>query len=180
MLVYLAGPAVFLPDAAAHGAAKKALCAQHGFRGWFPLDSTPDLAGCGPFEQGMRIAAANEAAMRECDFAIADMTPFRGASMDVGTAYEMGFVRALGKPVLGYSNVAAGFRSRSGPADAACDAWEMAFESFDMADNLMLHAAVHDSGVALLCAEMAPAERFTSLAVFERVLAQARARFQPG
>ena len=32
------------------------------------------------------------------------MTPFRGPSIDPGTAYEMGFMRALKRPVLGYRN----------------------------------------------------------------------------
>ena len=39
--------------------------------------------------------------MRSCQLCIANLTPFRGVSMDSGTAYEVGFMRALGRPVLG-------------------------------------------------------------------------------
>ena len=41
--------------------------------------------------------------MRSCDLLIANLTPFRGVSMDSGTAFEVGFMRALGRPVLGYT-----------------------------------------------------------------------------
>jgi nucleoside 2-deoxyribosyltransferase len=34
-------------------------------------------------------------------------SPFRGVSLDAGTAYEIGYACALGKPVFGYSNVLA-------------------------------------------------------------------------
>ena len=37
--LYLAGPDVFRPDAAAHAERLKALCAAHGFEGLFPLDA---------------------------------------------------------------------------------------------------------------------------------------------
>ena len=42
--------------------------------------------------------------MRSCDAAVANLTPFRGVSADAGTAFEVGFMRALGRPVLGYTN----------------------------------------------------------------------------
>jgi nucleoside 2-deoxyribosyltransferase len=35
---------------------------------------------------------------------IVNMTPFRAPSADVGSAYEMGFIRALGRPIFAYSN----------------------------------------------------------------------------
>lgn len=41
--------------------------------------------------------------IKSCDAIIANMTPFRGPSMDVGTAYEMGVGAALDKIVVGYS-----------------------------------------------------------------------------
>lgn len=36
--IYLAGPDVFRPDAEAHGEMLKALCAEFGFLGLYPLD----------------------------------------------------------------------------------------------------------------------------------------------
>ena len=41
--VYLAGPEVFLPDGAAVGDAKRALCAAAGLVGVFPLDAEAGL-----------------------------------------------------------------------------------------------------------------------------------------
>lgn len=35
--IYLAGPEVFHPDAAARGRQKQALCREYGFEGLFPL-----------------------------------------------------------------------------------------------------------------------------------------------
>jgi nucleoside 2-deoxyribosyltransferase len=79
----------------------------------FPLDASLDLAGLAKAEQARRISAANEGLMRSCDLLIANLTPFRGVSMDAGTAFEVGFMRALGRPVLGCTNVAADYRQRA-------------------------------------------------------------------
>ena len=68
----------------------------------------PDAA----YPEWLRIYWANEAHIRSCDALIAELTPFRGPSADVGTVYELGFMRALGRPVFGYSNVARRFGAR--------------------------------------------------------------------
>ena len=111
--VYLAGPDVFLPDAAAVGEAKKRICAAYGFVGLFPLDKDLDLTGLSRWDAALKISAANEALMRSCDLIVAHMTPFRGPGMDGGTAFEMGFMRALGRPVFGYSNDGRVFAERT-------------------------------------------------------------------
>src|SRR5258708_1028231 len=47
---YLAGPEVFLPDAAEIGRRKKELCRRHGFEGLYPLDApAPRPPAGGPF-----------------------------------------------------------------------------------------------------------------------------------
>jgi nucleoside 2-deoxyribosyltransferase len=102
--IYLAGPDVFLENWRAVADAKKALCRAYGFEGVFPLDNAVKKHRS-KRQFGFRISRANEKLMTSCDLVIANMTPFRGPSMDVGTAFEMGFLRGLGKPVLGYSNV---------------------------------------------------------------------------
>src|ERR1700681_299298 len=96
--IYLAGPDVFLPDAAALAADKRKLCADYGFIGVAPTDSKTDLSGLSKHAAAIEISADNEATIRSCDLLIANLTPFRGPSADVGTAYELGFARALGKP----------------------------------------------------------------------------------
>ncbi len=106
--IYLAGPDVFLPDAKTFAKTKKKLCAEYGFEGVFPLDpEIKNASELAPAEPAETIARNNEALMRSCDLLIANCTPFRSVSMDPGTAYEVGFMRALGRPVLGYSNVEA-------------------------------------------------------------------------
>lgn len=139
--VYLAGPDVFHPEVEAIVDEKKRICAENGLTGVFPLDEGLDLSGLDPHAQGMAIYRANIGLMQGCDAAIANMTPFRGPSCDPGTAFEIGYMRALGRPVFCYSNVATPFDARS----AGYDAWDI--EEFDMADNLMLAGAAEDSGL---------------------------------
>jgi nucleoside 2-deoxyribosyltransferase len=111
--VYLAGPDVFLPDALAVGATKKQLCAEAGLVGVFPLDGPYErLGGLAPDEAGLVAFDICVELMDTCDLAIANMTPFRGLSMDVGTAVEMGYMFAQGKPVFGYSNVPGAYSDR--------------------------------------------------------------------
>jgi nucleoside 2-deoxyribosyltransferase len=160
--VYLAGPDVFLPNAREIGARKKAICEAHGLEGRFPLDAELELTLVPPAEAGFRIYRANRALMESCDLAIANMTPFRGPSMDVGTAFEMGFMRGLGRPVLGYTNVAGSLleRTRLFFADHADG---MSIEDFDMVDNLMLDGAVIESGFAIVRNAVRAEERHTNL-----------------
>ncbi|MGF1623623.1 MAG: nucleoside 2-deoxyribosyltransferase [Alphaproteobacteria bacterium] len=183
--IYLAGPDVFLPDPVAMAEAKKAICAAHGFVGVFPLDKDLDLSGLSPAQAGHRISRANEDLMRTCDLIVANMTPFRGPSMDVGTAYEMGFMRALGRPVLGYTCDGRLFAERTrawigiargvgGHPHGDADADGMLIEDFAMVDNLMLHGAVVGSHGAIETDHVAGPERFTALAAFTRSVVCAR------
>ncbi|MEQ1647554.1 MAG: nucleoside 2-deoxyribosyltransferase [Hyphomicrobiaceae bacterium] len=150
--IYLAGPEVFLPDPIAAGRAKVALCDAHGFEGLFPLDAALDLSGLTKHAQAARISAANEGLMRRADVLIANLTPFRGVSMDSGTAFEVGFMRALGRPVFGYSNAPSDFAARArafrehGFAPEDCDRADIQIEDFDLAENLMITEAITASG----------------------------------
>jgi len=176
--IYLAGPEVFLPDPLAAGAAKKEICARHGLQGVFPLDEKLDLTDLTPKKSGLHISQMNERLMRDSAALIANMTPFRGPSMDVGTAFEMGFARALGLPVLGYTNVAELFLHRSIAATGARqqdDRWiddeDMSLEDFSMTDNLMLDGAVLASGFEIFAQATPPETRFTDLTAFEKCVA---------
>jgi nucleoside 2-deoxyribosyltransferase len=147
--IYLAGPDVFLPEAAALAAAKRKLCADYRFVGVAPTDNDTDLSALSKHDAAMRISADNEDLIRSCKLLIANLTPFRGPSADVGTAYEMGFARALGLPVFAYSNVAGSLLERTRGAQVRErvgggfeDADRMLIEDFDCADNLMLVGAV--------------------------------------
>lgn len=181
--VYLAGPDVFLPDAVAVGEAKRAACARHGLLGVYPLDGERPGEAPGTREAGLAIAAANEAHMRGCDAIIANLSPFRGPSADPGTCYELGFMRALGRPCFAYSNDARPFvariRAALGPDLGALPdgrlvgADGLTLESFDLADNLMLDHAVIACGNALVIVEE---PGLAASAAFARCVALAAAR----
>jgi len=156
MKIYLAGPDVFEPDAIAIGQAKKALCEKYGHEGVFPLDNVIEdflLTR----ETGLRIGDANEALMDSCDAVIANMSPWHGPGMDTGTAYEMGYMRAQGKFVLGYTEDLRSFSQRviesfgdenvSWTDEGPKDPHGKSIESFgDLTDNLMMVNAVEKSG----------------------------------
>jgi nucleoside 2-deoxyribosyltransferase len=178
--IYLAGPEVFLPDALAIGRKKAELCAAAGFEGAFPLDQSLDLVGLTKAEQARRISLANEALMRHCDLLIANMTPFRGVSMDGGTAFEIGFMRALGRPVLGYTNVpldyrarAEAFRARGIPA-GDCDRADVEIEDFGLPENLMMAVAIAESGWPIQAHRATAGHEMTDLTAFSRCLEAAR------
>jgi nucleoside 2-deoxyribosyltransferase len=188
--VYLAGPDVFLPEAGALAERRRKLCADYGFVGKSPLDNEISLEGLSQHEAALRIGAANEDMIRSCHLMIANLTPFRGPSADVGTAYEIGFARALGLPVLGYTNVAGTLLDRTRQAPGAevtreptgryADAYHMAIEDFDCIDNLMLVIAVERSGSHIVVSPIAEDSRFTDLTGFEACLKLAAAQRDAG
>jgi nucleoside 2-deoxyribosyltransferase len=175
--IYLAGPEVFLSNAREIGARKRAICEQHGLLGVFPAGeedaSNPALSRP---DQGIAISRAMERVMRTCDAMIVNLTPFRGPSADVGSAYEMGFMRALNRPIFAYSNdkrlfldrVAAfcGGALRVRPTAEREDLDGMAVEDFALHDNLMLAGGVIGSGGCLFATDAPHADRYTSLVAF--------------
>jgi len=186
--VYLAGPDVFLPQAEVWAERRKAICARHGLIGVSPLDALTDEPAAGTDLPEWRvIALRNEALIRSVDALIANLTPFRGPSADVGTACEVGFMHALGRPVFGYATTAVPFTRRTreyaaahGGAVAAPDGtWRdadgMLIEQFGLGDNLMLEAAIMDSGGQLIVEDIPAEARWTDLSVFERCVEAAAA-----
>lgn len=177
--IYLAGPEVFLPNALAVGAMKRQLAAEAGFVGCFPLDTAVSLDGLSDHDKARRIYAACEDMMRTCDLAIANCTPFRGVSMDSGTAYEIGFMRALGRPVLGYSNAPGSLARRSeryrviGLLPWDCDRPGVEIENFDHVENLMISVAIERSGGELRAGAKDDVD-MADLTGYRRCLEQAR------
>lgn len=146
--VYLAGPDVFRIDALDVGRAKKAACARHGFAGVFPMDPAPDARPRNEADPHniYRVCIAH---MAQCQILIADMTPFRGPSMDVGTAFEMGFAKALGMAVFSYGDGLGPYNGRVpvGSFDdglPARDVDGLLIEEFGLQDNLMVALSCDD------------------------------------
>ncbi|WP_207540348.1 nucleoside 2-deoxyribosyltransferase [Sabulicella rubraurantiaca] len=160
MRLYLAGPEVFLPDADAIGAAKKALCTAHGIEGVFPLD--PPLTDVRDWRA---IHARCEALLRGCDALLANLSPFRGVGADPGTVFEMGLMHGLGRPVHGYLATAATLRERvTCQEDSGTwrDAEGLMVEDFGLGENLMLEGAIAASdGVMVRMAASDPWRDFT-------------------
>jgi nucleoside 2-deoxyribosyltransferase len=153
MRVYIAGPEVFLPDAEAVGAAKKALCRDHGLEGLWPPDCGADVG------DPRALFHALVGMMDRADAGIACCTPWRGSGMDPGTAFEIGYLHAQAKPVLGYTNDARDL-------DARVEADGLVVEAFGFADNLMVVGPSLVSGREVVRIDAAASERWTDLRGF--------------
>ena len=128
--VYLAGPDVFLPDSVAIGRRKQAICRAHGLEGHYPGEI--DLDGLEQTQQALTLFEACVAMMDRCVGGFANVTPFRGVSADVGTAFEMGYLFGRGRPVWAYTAHTSDYAARV-PDDG-----DQLVEAFGLADNLML------------------------------------------
>ena len=103
--IYLAGPMVFLPDPQPVFKIMKRICARHGLEGVAPLDNQVELQGLRPGKRLMRaIVRADIALMDRLDGGLFCLDGFRRSpEMDPGTAFEIGYMKALGKPLAGWS-----------------------------------------------------------------------------
>jgi len=138
---YLAGPDVFYPNARTVGAAKKSLLLRHGMIGHFPLDNEiheiPDA-----HVMAHEIFLQNVALINQCQIVLANIVPFRGPSLDPGTAWEIGYAYAKGIPVICYGSAGtyldrcrdAGLEGKTPGFDRA----SMMIEDFGEMENLMI------------------------------------------
>jgi len=167
--VYLAGPDVFLPDAAVVLAAKREECARFGLEGLAPTDNEGLADGPGIFR-------ANVALMDRADVGVFNLSPFRGPSADVGTVFELGYLFARGKPVFGYTGDAATFKDRVLREPGQPDG--LAVEDFGLRDNLMIDGALLVRGVFVAVPD---ASGLAAMAAFRRCLEEvARRHGRPG
>src|SRR5262245_29653658 len=179
--LYLAGPDVFLPDALEIAEQKKAICRSHGLEGVFPSD--PELAdqrNLEPAEMAQRIGASNVALMRSCAGVIANLTPFRGVSVDAGTAFEIGYMSSLDRVVLGYTNVAAAYNERvkqyfAAGVAAVVDPYSAgtSIEDFGFSENLMIECAVRRCGAEIIVSRVPRGMELRALDGFERCVVRA-------
>lgn len=187
MRVYLAGPEVFLPDRGCSvGVEKQTICTAHGLTGVLPVEEAGAVVATDPEEPlWFSLYRGNERLIRGCDALIANLTPFRGPSADPGTVFELGLMRGLGRPVLGYANTAARFGSRtlavlgSSAKRRQDGGWEdadgMAVEDFDLHDNLMLEGGIRASGGLFTTEDVPPGRRWHDLSAFTRCVEAAAA-----
>lgn len=174
---------MFLHNPSLTGMRKKDICLAYGLEGVFPLDNVLNLKGLSRPEMGYVISAENEKLIRSCDLIIANMTPFRGPSCDVGTAYEMGFGRALGLPLFAYSNVGVRFTERTKQHLGKLYAKDgegtfrddegLSLENFELWDNLMLDGGVRYSGGEIVVYDTPWWDRYYCLHAFEECVSRA-------
>jgi nucleoside 2-deoxyribosyltransferase len=99
--------------------------------------------------------------------------------MDCGTAFEVGYMMALRKPVLAYTNDVRSWADRTaalyGPVaqwpDGATEANDhMMIEDFGLSENLMIVEAVRACGYEVVVHQAAPAALYSDLTGFRRCL----------
>jgi nucleoside 2-deoxyribosyltransferase len=126
----------------------------------YPLDKAIDNFGYN-LDTALRIYYANVELMVQAHATASNMVRFRSPSMDVGTAFEMGFVRAQGKPVFSYYDAVPFYGSfeESGTyqervlfynytesIDDRFDKDGIEVEGFGANDNLMMWGSYTDTG----------------------------------
>lgn len=105
--IYIAGPDVFFDKAKEIGEIKKSICSKYGFIGIFPLDLLKEDLFSGKYsldQQAKIIKNACKEGIQMSDILVANLIPFRGISMDVGTACEIGMADMADMPIFGYSS----------------------------------------------------------------------------
>ncbi|KAG5478588.1 hypothetical protein LSCM4_04821 [Leishmania orientalis] len=130
--IYIAGPAVFHPD---HGekyySKVRALLSEKGVVPLIPVDNVVSGA--------LDIRNKNIEMIQACDAVIADLSPFRSKEPDCGTAFEVGYAAALGKPLLTFSSDTRSMVDKYGGEMAE----GLSVENFGLPFNLMLHDGTH-------------------------------------
>lgn len=100
MKIYLAGPEVFLPNAREVLQNHVNECKKLGYEGLSPLDN--QIEGKFGIALAKEIFLANKNSIKACDIVLANCNPFRLATVDDGTAWEIGYAFGLGKKIFGY------------------------------------------------------------------------------
>ncbi len=182
MKVYLAGPDVFLPDAVDIGRRKIDVCAAYGLTGLYPFADKVDLTAP---DASLTIFRGCERMMMEASTIIANLTPFRGASADPGTVFELGHMAGRGKLCLGYCNDPAPYADRvrrltTVKADGTrlADADGLTVENFGLNDNLMVVHALDLYGGPLVTPKLRPADIWRDLTAFEACVRMAAERLE--
>jgi nucleoside 2-deoxyribosyltransferase len=178
--VYLAGPEVFLPNAAEVLERKRELTRAAGLIPVSPGDSSiPALRD--RHALGLAISRIDEQLMDSADAIIANLTPYRGLAADAGTCFEVGYMCGKGKHAFAYTNVAADHHARTleyyggkvviGPDGHQRGPDALSVEDFGMTDNLMLDGGIERRGGIIVRGNAPPEALYTDMAAFEEILA---------
>lgn len=129
--VYFAGPDVFRSNPQEYFDDIEKRCVKYNIIPIFPYDSS--------FIKPDSIYFRNIELLNEADVILANITPFRGPSVDPGTAFEIGYAIGAGKPVVGYSNADITDYKERITEDIIKTSPEYPYvENFGLCDNLMI------------------------------------------
>ncbi len=168
---YLAGPDVFLINGRENERKKKSLCESIGLTPLYPLDNEIDS---NLSTAAKNIYGGNLDMLDNAHIVLANISPFRGPHTDPGTAYEMGYAKAKGKPVYGYTNDTRQLieRINEGYPDTVSDG-QTSIEQFGLGENLMISESLmytefkrHDS------------EDLTAMLAFEDLIGHLGSHFE--
>ena len=159
--IYFAGPDVFRADDVEALELQKQAAKAAGVVGVVPFDPGPDIRQqlaedeLGTPKHAMRIYQENYRLIDGADVIIANLVPFRGASPDDGTAWELGYGAARGKRLYGYTQHAGQnypdvIRTHFPEAYARQQTDFPELEAFGWTVNLMLQGSIEESGGAVL------------------------------
>jgi nucleoside 2-deoxyribosyltransferase len=152
---YLAGPDVFKPNSEEIAKNKKSILLGKNITGIYPSDNKIENFSFSP-ETAAKIFWCNIDLMNGCDVILANMTPWRGPSMDPGTITELvygantklviGYYEGETKPysqrvIEHYNNDVTG--GGDGPIIASDGT---SIENFGQEDNLMIPGFIKMSG----------------------------------
>lgn len=158
LVLYLAGPEVFLPDAVDVLNQNVILCEKMGFTAITPMDTDlpPEIQG---MDRARFIYTSNRKLIDSCDIVLANCNSFRGAVVDDGTSWEIGYAIAQKKKVYGYIRmkltlpeiVATRIDLDNHPSGYPVDQdGYLVNEDFGNSINLMLEMSIQESGGKLI------------------------------
>ncbi len=186
--IYLAGPEVFFTDPNSIFSKKKSVCEDLGFKALIPFDNESDSESNneldGKIEKNNNRSVAEEifkknlSLMSESDGLIANISSFRGPSMDSGTAFEIGFFYALKKPIVLFSCDETLFLEKvmGWSKDVRkinghyFDVNNHAIENFGFSENLMIHLSTVKCNIILKSDYISKGEFVDDDLVFEKAV----------
>jgi nucleoside 2-deoxyribosyltransferase len=196
--VYIAGPTLFFADHVGLYAQMKEILESCGLRGLAPEDNQVGLSQRKAGRSlSLAIYDADVRLMNTVAAGIFDLNPFRrGTEMDAGTAFEVGYMRALGKPLAGWTTDGRlypekvrdfmkgtygldlqggpGPRAKANNSDELRDADGVLVHSEDMVQNLMVGSAIIRSGGDVFCSRNWQAAFFQAAQCLAKQLAVGR------
>jgi nucleoside 2-deoxyribosyltransferase len=164
--IYLAGPEVFLPDSIRVLEEHKEICKKYGFIGLSPFDG--EVTSETGLERAKKIFLENCKLIRASDIIVVNCNAFRGALVDDGSSFEIGYAHALGKKIYGYiqsRKILPELVQLKIPTSSHSSGYRvdnegyLLNEDFGNSINLMLEFAIIESGGVLVEGEFEDAVR---------------------